>query len=288
MATVGKDLTFELIPIIIETSVLFIIYRVVFFNLLGRFLTKLYSTRPWWDYLTTYKGLFTENTQVEVVYITLLANHHVIGGMLMLYAYYYENPILYAHAAMWELVDDINDMMCMLFVMWPFHERDMKMICVMGFHHLCGFVIVVPALITGLYLDRNMQFIGLTLLLAGGVSCVVLAVSRTMDRRSPREAWMDFFIWMINLSFFSLCRFYIFPQRLLMYFEYSNIDGVHKYALYASIVFMMLFNVLIFVDALGGTLTRLCVALNNGEKHAFDLACRCASCLRKRRHEHDD
>jgi len=288
MATTQKDLTFDLTSIAIETSVLFIIYRVVFFNFLGRIINKIYSTRPWWDYLTTYEGLFTKNTQVEVVYITLLANHHIIGGVFMLYAWYYDIPLIYAHAAMWELVDDINDMMCMVFCFYPFHERDMKMICVMGFHHLFGFVIVVPALTTGLYLDHNLQFIGIALLFAGGVSCVVLALSRTMDRRIPREAWMDFFTWMINLLFFGTCRFYIFPKRLSIFFSYSDIDGGYKYALYASIGFMMLFNVLIYIDVIGGTFTRLLVALNNGEKHASDLACRSGSCLRKRRHEHDE
>jgi len=288
MATMEKDLTFDLMAVVIETSVLFVIYRVIFFKFLGCFLEKLYSTRPWWDYLTTYKGLITENTQVEVVYISLLASHHISGGLLMLYAYYYEKPIFYGHAAMWELVDDINDMMCMLFVLWPFHERDMKMICVMGLHHLCGLVIIIPALTTGLYLDRNIQCMGVALLLNGGVGSVVVALSRTMDRRVPREAWMDFFIWKVNLILFSLCRFYIFPQRLLMYLEYSNIEGVLKYALYTSIVLIALFNVLIGIDLAGGTLTRLGVALNNGEKHAFDIACRCGSCLRKRKHEHDD
>merc|ERR1719285_1146832 len=183
-----RDLTFDLMSIGIETSVLLIIYRVVFFNFLGRLTKKLYSTRPWWDYLTTYKGVLTENTQVEVVYITLLANHHLIGSLLMLYAYYYDKPILYAHAAMWELVDDIHDMMCMVFCLWPFHERDLKMICVMGLHHLCGFIIIVPALNTGLYLDRNLQFAGLALLFSGGIGSAILALSRIMDRRIPTEA----------------------------------------------------------------------------------------------------
>jgi len=288
MTAIEKDMTFDLPSIIIETAALFIFYRVFFFSFLGRVLWKIYSTRSWWDYLTTYKGLITENTQIEMVYASLLANHHLIGGFLMLYSYYYDKPLLYAHAAMWELVDDINDMMCMIFCLWPFHERDIKMIITMGLHHLCGCIIVIPALTTGMYLDRNLQFIGLALLLAGGVSCTVLATSRTMDRRIPSEAWMDFFIWVINLSFFSVCRFYIFPQRLFLFFESSKIYGAQKYKLYAAVICMMLFNVLIWADTMGGTLTRLGVAINNGEKHAFDLACRCGACLRKRKHEHEE
>jgi len=45
---------------------------------------------------------------------------------------------------------------------------------------------------------------------------------------------------------------------------------------------MTIFNLLIFMDALSSTYTRFLVALNNGEKHAFNESCRCYTCSSKK------
>merc|ERR1719411_1778768 len=194
----------------------------------------------------------------------------------MLYAFIVNDPELFAHGAFWELVDDIHDLVCMIFLYWPFEERDMKMLIVMGFHHIFGVIIIVPVLMTGLYLDHNLQLIGIALLLAGGVSCCGLVISRTMDRRIPQEAWMDFLIWLVNLSFFSLFRFYIFPEQLYLYFEKNNWEA--DYLFLAGGICMVMFNVLIFLDALNGTFARMLIVLNNGEKHAINDKCSSERC----------
>jgi len=269
-------MAFTLTSIAIELVILLVIYRTVFFSMLKCNLSQLYASRPWWDYLTTYRGLFSKNTQIEIVYISLLGLHHFIGGFAMLYAYLYDSPELFAHAALWELVDDINDLVSMLFLCWPFEELDLKMIVIMGFHHIFGVIIIVPLLITGLYLDHNLQLIGIALLLAGGVSCSGLVVSRTMDRRIPKEALMDFLMWLVNLAFFSLCRFYIFPQQLYLYFEKNNWET--DYLFITAGMCMLMFNVLIFLDALNGTFARMLIVLNNGEKHATNEKCSSERC----------
>jgi len=269
-------MAFTLTSIAIELVILLVIYRTVFFTILKCNLSQLYASRPWWDYLTTYKGLFSKNTQIEIVYISLLSLHHFIGGFAMLYAYLYDSPALFAHAALWELVDDINDLVSMVFLCWPFEVLDPKMIVIMGFHHIFGVIIIVPLLTTGLYLDHNLQLIGIALLLAGGVSCSGLVVSRTMDRRIPKEALMDFLMWLVNLSFFSLCRFYIFPQQLYLYFEKNNWEA--DYLFLAGGICMVMFNVLIFLDALNGTFARMLIVFNNGEKHADNEKCSSERC----------
>jgi len=137
----------------------------------------------------------------------------------MLYAWYYTEPTLYGHALLWELVDSINDMICMLFLWWPFDDHDIKMIVVIGIHHLTAGIVVVPSLITGVYMDQNLQCIGIALMFAGSVSAALHGISRTMDRRVEKEAWMNFVIKFVNLLFFIFCRFYIFPQHLFMFFE---------------------------------------------------------------------
>jgi len=273
-------MAFTLKAIAIEMVVLLVIYRVLFFTVLKGFLWKLFEKQSWWEYLTTYEGLFSKNTQVEVVYVSLLGIHHLIGGLMMVYGVLYNKPMIFGHAALWELVDDVNDLTSMTFLVWPFEELDLKMLTIMGFHHIFGVIIIVPVLTTGMYLDQDLQFIGIALLLAGAVSCLGLVISRTMDRRIPKEALMDFFMWLFNLAFFSLCRFYIFPKHLYRFFETTNWET--NTLIISAAICMTIFNLLIFMDALSSTYTRLLVALNNGEKHGFNESCRCYTCSSKK------
>jgi len=69
---------------------------------------------------------------------------------MMVYGVLFDNPTVYGHAAVWELVDDVNDLTSMIFLLWPFEELDLKMLLVMGFHHIFGVIIIVPFLTTGL------------------------------------------------------------------------------------------------------------------------------------------
>jgi len=87
-------MAFTLISIAIELSVLLLLYRVLFFTVLKGFLLKLFEQQSWWEYLTTYEGIFTKNTQVEVVYISLNGLHHLIGGLMMVYGVLFNNPIV--------------------------------------------------------------------------------------------------------------------------------------------------------------------------------------------------
>jgi len=79
-------MAFTLTSIAIELAILLVIYRVVFFNMLKRSINQVYAARPWWDYLSTYKGLYSKDSQKEVIYLTLIGIHHLLGGFVMLYA----------------------------------------------------------------------------------------------------------------------------------------------------------------------------------------------------------
>jgi len=259
-------MAFTYISIAIEVALLFLIYRTLFFIVLKRAFKQLYEKQTWWDYLTTFEGTFVKDTQIEIVYVTLLGLHHSTGGFLMLYGVLYDNPVVWCHGALWELVDDIHDLMCISFLWWPFEEFDLPKLVVMGAHHMFGMIIIVPVLTSELYLDRDLQYIGIALLLAGSVSCIGLVISRTMDRRVPKEAWIEFFMWLFNLLFFSFCRFYIYPKHLYRFFVTTNWERNDKFIIAA--ICMAMFNVPIFFDALKGTYDRLLVALNAGEKHS--------------------
>jgi len=280
---------FTLTSILVETIFMLVFYRVVVFLLLGPVLEQIYSSRPWWDYLKSYRGNLHDDVQVEIVYVSLLGIHHIIGGFVMLYAFVYGHPNLFAHGMLWELTDDIHDLLCMAFLFWPVDEVNMNMFVKMGIHHISGAIIIVPGLIRGIHLNRHLQLIGVALLLAGGFTCTQLAVSRTMNRRVALEAWMDFILWTFGSLFFSVCRFYIFPYQLYLYILETEWDSLLlKYFLYVSSCTMMVFNLLIFKDGFVGTVSRFFIALNNGEKHAFDITCGCGRCLRRRGREHDE
>jgi len=194
----------------------------------------------------------------------------------MLYAWTYTNPTFYGYALLWELVDSINDMICMIFLWWPFDERDIKMIVMMGIHHLTAAIVVVPSLTTGVYMDQHIQCIGIALMFAGSVSAVLHGISRTMDRRVEKEAWMDFVIRFGNLLFFVFCRFYIFPQQLSMFFEKQELLlGSMRYKIYAGTSCMIIFNVAILMEAIRSTLCSLRIALNSGKKHPYSKSCCC-------------
>jgi len=211
-----------------------------------------------------------------VIYLTLIAVHHLLGGFVLLYAYLYDNASLCGHAAMWELADDIHDLICLLFLYWPFEVRELKIIVFTGFHHIVGVIIIVPVLTQGLYLDQNLQLIAIALLLAGGVSCCAVIITRTMDRRVPKECWMDLLIWLVNLLFFLVCRFYIFPQQLYLYFEKTNWET--NYVLITGALSMMMFNFLVLIDTLINTYAKMLRAFNNGKKHAFGKKSRSELC----------
>jgi len=215
-------MAFTLISIAIELAVLSLIYRILLFTAVKRSIDQVFQKQTWWDYLTTYEGIINKDTQVEIVYVALLTIHHFIGGFMMVYAVFYQNPTIWGHAALWELVHDINDIMAMTLLWWPFKELDLKTFSVTAFHHIFGWIIIIPILTTELYLDHDLQFIGVALLFAGAVSCLGLVMSRTMDRRVAKEAWMDFFIWLVNLSVFTTCRFYFFPMHLYRFFVTTN------------------------------------------------------------------
>jgi len=262
-----ESLLFDKTDIAIECAVMIIFYRIVFFNFLGAILKYLYSTRPWWPYLTSYRGLFVKNTQLEMLYLSILGSHHLAGGLVMWYATYYDMPGLFAHACVWELCDDIHDTACMIFVFWPFDERDMKMIFIMTVHHISGAICVVSALTTGFYVSPHIQMASLSLLLAGGVSCFSVAGSRTLDRRVPSEAWLDFYFAMVSTSFYVVCRFYIFPKEAFLFLQEKDIaEGVLRYEIYIAIGFMLFFNVLIFIEAFKAVIIRFGIALAGGEK----------------------
>lgn len=239
-----------------EILVMLLIYRFLFFVLLRNGLESQFSKASWWDYLRTFRGLFCQDVQKEIVYLTILGLHHLLGGGLMLAGWIYNSDALWLQGFLVEVVDDLHDTGLMFIPAWPFagapgEKRDMKIVSLMTIHHVCGLALLVPVILAGLFRNPYVQTCGWALLLAGGVSCIVLSVNRTINRNTPIGAWKTFVVWMTNLSFYYYCRFWVFSKALYGLFstEWGIIDTTTRAALVFAAVFMSLFNLAIGVDA---------------------------------------
>mmetsp|Transcript_4885 Transcript_4885/g.6177 ORF Transcript_4885/g.6177 Transcript_4885/m.6177 type:complete len:113 (-) Transcript_4885:70-408(-) len=104
--------------------------------------------------------------------------------------------------------------------------------------------------------------------MAGAISCFILVLNRTCDRRKPEEAWMDAILFVTNLSFYTWCRFYIFPTRLYnwMHTEFVNQSFNHQAVVVVALLLITLFNVLVWLDASGKTIQAIKLALAGGDK----------------------
>ena len=178
------------LPGISGTVALFLIlYRVFFFGLLKSTLERKYSRCSWWAYLTTYKGLFCKDVQKEVLYTSILAIHHILGGGCMALGAYLESSPLFIVGALISLVDDIHDLLCMCVRSFPFEGGiDLKLMIVLGIHHVAAALATVPAITSGATSNVHIQKIGAALLLAGGLSHLTLSTSRTRNRTIPSQA----------------------------------------------------------------------------------------------------
>jgi len=239
-------------------------YHVVFFVWFRAFVYRVYSQSSFWCHLRTYKGLFTEDVQVEIQYITILGLHHLLGGGFMAYGSVMNSPQIWATGALVGVWDDLHDLLSMSLPAWPFRsegeaKRDVKLTALIGMHHLSAALCTFPTLITGLHQNPHVQSIGAWLLLAGGISCVALAFSRTLNRKNPSEAKQDAAVWVGNAVFYFYARFYVFPQEMLALFD-ENYESLHpgmRFAMLAFAVLMGLFNLVIGLDVLANTLRRV-------------------------------
>ena len=282
-----------------ETLILVALYRFLFFGLLRKLCEQTFCKASWWPYLLTFNGLFCQDVQKEVVYMSILAVHHLLGGGLMLAGYVYDSPSMWLQGLLFEVVDDIHDSMLMLIPLWPFVEttdtsatlattgrptasspdaaansatqpasnRDPKLATLLCFHHSFGIITFIPVILTGLFLDSRVQAIGWSLLLAGGISCGVLAYSRTIDRNTPTGAWKSFIVWMCNLGFFYYCRFYVYPREFysLVYTEWAQLETSTKIVLVVGNLLISVFNLAIGVDATFQAVGLLRNALRGGK-----------------------
>jgi len=232
------------------------------------------SKRTWWVYLKTYTGLFCKDTQKEVLYLSIVGCHHIIGGGVMAYGAWTARPQVWAIGALIGVFDDVHDTICMLLPAWPFggqgEKRDVKLMTLLLIHHFAAIMITFPTIVSGMHSNPHVQAIGAWLLLAGGVSHWTLVMSRTCNRNVPAEAEMDALIWICGLLFYAYSRLYAFPLHIMAVFheDYDQLSAGMQNALIGFTVLMGSFNLLIFGDVVTNTLKRVRIALKGVKKEA--------------------
>lgn len=247
-------------------------YHVVGFRIMRKVFESLYSTCSWWPYLKTYKGLICRDVQKEVVYISIVCLHHLVGGGLMAYGSMANAPHCFVAGAVVGLFDDFHDSLCMLLPAWPFggdgEKRDVKLVTLLLIHHTAAIVCTFPALLSGLYLSPHVQAVGAWLLLAGGCSHATLALSRTCNRTIPSEAKFDALVWIIGGAFYTYSRLYAFPKEMMTIFrkDYAQLAPALQNAIIGFTILMGSFNLLIFIDVASNTVKRVKIAFGGCEK----------------------
>lgn len=251
-----------------ETVIGIILYHLIFFQLLKRLLLSWHSSRPYWSYLLTYKGLFHSNVQIEIVYVQLLAIHHLIGGSMMLYGWYVGDAAWFAQGALFDLFDAVHDTFAMCVPSWPFEDRNKKLMTLMIPHHAFSFLICWPVIMSGLHQDPNCQLVGVSLLFAGGVSCSSLGYARTLRRYSHTEAIQEAVVNVFNLSVYLFCRFYVYPLAMYQLISdvWTDLSGAFRVMMIIVNICMLFFNVLIAVDATSMTARSIRNAFKGGKK----------------------
>lgn len=164
-----------------------------------------------------------------------------------------QRPEWWAAGAIVELADDVHDSALMLLQKWPFGGSggvDVKLTTIGLIHHSAGILVVVPTLLNGLHTHPRAQKLGAALLGAGAVSLGLLSVSRTRNRKVAAQVRQDAVLWVGSFSFFTYCRFYVFPTEIMAIFreDYNNFTPTMQKAMVGFTVMMSVFNLALWLD----------------------------------------
>lgn len=246
-------------------------YHFVGFRLWRRQIENYYSKKPWWSYLTTYKGIFCQDVQKEIQYLSIAGLHHIVGGGFMAYGTYTKQAHVWAAGALIGLFDDIHDTVCMILPAWPYADdgkRDVKFISLMLMHHFAAIASTIPTILSGMHSNTHCQAVGAWLLLAGGISHGTLICSRTCNRKVPAEVKFDALIWVLGGIFYTYSRLYAFPAHILALFrgdDYAQLSPILQNNLKVFTALMGTFNLAIFSDVVSNTKKRVKLALFGGD-----------------------
>lgn len=231
----------------------------LFVQVASRLLRALYRRSALWARAHKRVGLFLGNGRDDAVLLTCLGLHHGVASYLMYRGMVDDAPSVWRHGYLLETGFEVADFAGMALSSYPYTRYDgMKpeIQAAMVVHHLPGILLSVFIMETGLYRNRHMQQIVLSLLGGALISCMTCVYMYTLDFKTHMvQAAVAF---NVNVAFFFYCRWYIFPREAFALLADVHADPLLSGSLLVTLlraggVFMALFNIGITVDVLPKT-----------------------------------
>ena len=224
-----------------------VLYTVFIVNMLVPYVRKNLSSKPFWDAMTKRPGQALTTTAEESVLCMSISAHHLFGGVLMLYGQLTANPVMWLHGLFVELGFEIVDVFALLLNQWPYTVVQPGLKLITLFHHFPGLCAAPSLVMIGLHKNEDLQAIGWSLLLAGGVSLLSDSFKQTRNLDTQMGQWL--ILHLINMTGVILARFVVFPiasYGLLKTCWESSPDYI-SYLTTAGIGSMAVFNFVVLV-----------------------------------------
>ena len=177
----------------------------------------------------------------------------------MTYGAFMQSADHFKHGYLLETAFEIYDYIAMLIPLYPYRSDNIKQDLkgAMCFHHAPSIVSAYLIFETGLYENTHLQWVAVSLLLGGAVSCILGVVSYFFDLHTLQGTRIITAITVINTIFFVFCRFGIFPvesYRLMRDVQgHPDLLQEKPWAMYVLVfdaVVYSIFNSAIMIDLL--------------------------------------
>jgi hypothetical protein len=230
-----------------EAAIWGVLYTLLIVNTLVPYIRKTLSAKPFWQQMSNRPGQALINMAEESVLCMSISAHHLFGGSLMLYGQVTNNSQMWLHGLLVELGFEIVDIICLVLNQWPYTVVQPGLRMVTLFHHLPGLVAGPCLVLNGFHNNGDLQAIGWSLLLAGGVSLLCDSFKQTRSLETQLGQWLT--LHLINMTGVVSARFVVFPVAsvgLLRNCAELN-QGWIYYLAVAGCGSMAIFNIIVLV-----------------------------------------
>jgi len=238
--------TASLMPFIFEVLVCAVGYQVIFQRLLVSTIEKrLINSSRGQTSAVIGDGTFLRSKLEEVAYSLSLAAHHILSGSLMLTGYLNGNSNVWLHGIALEMGYEVVDTLALLANSFPYSKLKYPALKVIPFLHHVPTLLIVPILIRlGYHHNPDIQALGWSLILAGGLGFLAEGLKKLLNREYEMGKWL--MIHLVNAASLIGFRFLAFPvaaNRALQTLRNDpKVNRLYEICL-AGFVSLMVFNV---------------------------------------------
>jgi len=236
-----------------DNHLLWIALHCVIFMVVGHGIWKpmaqsYFSKRKWWPNLVGRSGaICTKSAQEDIVLCSVIFVSHSVGGLLVAYSIYTNQPWIFLQGVYVELGYEIVDTLCILLATWPYKpgKEFIESRVAMLIHHLFGIMTGIPIAYWSLHTHEDVQLVALVLLSASVVSVVSQIFEHTLH--AQENALLRLVTYMLTFGSFIYARFVVFPfpaYRFVLHMRETKGEAAF-YGLAVGVGFIVLFNTLL-------------------------------------------